>query len=425
MPVDSEHSALAQCLRGGARGEVARLVLTASGGPFRGRSADELAGVTVEQALAHPTWDMGPVVTINSATLVNKGLELIEAHLLFDVPYADIDVVVHPQSIVHSMVTFADGATIAQASPPDMRLPIALALAWPDRLPRRAAGAGLVARPAPGSSSRWTTTRSRRCGWPGRPARPAASCPRCTTRPTRRRSPRSLAGRLSFPGIVQRRRAYPRRRAGPRRTHLRRGRAGRGEVGPGARPGRHRRRLKLSGILLTVLGIVAFAVGLLFSIGFHEAGHFFWARRFGMRVPQFMVGFGPTVFSRQRGETEYGIKAIPLGGYIRIVGMIPPAEEGESKRATRMRSFIAEVRGQSLNDVLPTDGDRVFYAQALVAAGHRDVRRAVPQPVLAVVFFAVVLTGVGTSVVTTTIHTRARLRAAGRRGHGRDVRPPR
>jgi 1-deoxy-D-xylulose-5-phosphate reductoisomerase len=135
VPVDSEHSALAQCLRGGARGEVARLVLTASGGPFRGRAADDLADVTVADALAHPTWDMGPVVTINSATLVNKGLELIEAHLLFDVPYADIDVVVHPQSIVHSMVTFADGATIAQASPPDMRLPIALALAWPDRLP--------------------------------------------------------------------------------------------------------------------------------------------------------------------------------------------------------------------------------------------------------------------------------------------------
>ncbi|MGY1594839.1 1-deoxy-D-xylulose-5-phosphate reductoisomerase [Geodermatophilus sp. SYSU D00708] len=134
VPVDSEHSALAQCLRGGHRSEVARLVLTASGGPFRGRSAAELDGVTPEQALAHPTWTMGPVVTINSATLVNKGLELIEAHLLFDVPYADVDVVVHPQSIVHSMVTFADGATIAQASPPDMRLPIALALAWPDRL---------------------------------------------------------------------------------------------------------------------------------------------------------------------------------------------------------------------------------------------------------------------------------------------------
>jgi 1-deoxy-D-xylulose-5-phosphate reductoisomerase len=135
VPVDSEHSALAQCLRAGSRAEVARLVLTASGGPFRGRTRDQLDGVTVDDALAHPTWDMGPVVTINSATLVNKGLELIEAHLLFGVPYDRIDVVVHPQSIVHSMVTFADGATIAQASPPDMRLPIALALAWPDRLP--------------------------------------------------------------------------------------------------------------------------------------------------------------------------------------------------------------------------------------------------------------------------------------------------
>ncbi len=134
VPVDSEHSALAQCLRGGRADEVATLVLTASGGPFRGRSRAELDGVTVEQALAHPTWAMGPVITINSATLVNKGLEVIEAHLLFDVPYDRIEVVVHPQSVVHSMVTFLDGSTIAQASPPDMTLPIALALGWPDRL---------------------------------------------------------------------------------------------------------------------------------------------------------------------------------------------------------------------------------------------------------------------------------------------------
>lgn len=134
VPVDSEHSALAQCLRGGRAEEVDRLVLTASGGPFRGRRRDELADVTVDDALAHPTWAMGPVVTLNSSTLVNKGLELIEAHLLFGVPYERIDVVVHPQSMVHSMVTFADGATIAQVSPPDMHLPIALALAWPQRI---------------------------------------------------------------------------------------------------------------------------------------------------------------------------------------------------------------------------------------------------------------------------------------------------
>jgi 1-deoxy-D-xylulose-5-phosphate reductoisomerase len=138
VPVDSEHSALAQCLRAGGRSEVRRLLVTASGGPFRGRTRAELAEVTPEQALAHPTWVMGPVVTINSATMVNKALEVLEAHLLFDIPLDAIDVVVHPQSLVHSMVEFADGSTIAQASPPDMRLPIALALGWPDRVPAAA-----------------------------------------------------------------------------------------------------------------------------------------------------------------------------------------------------------------------------------------------------------------------------------------------
>lgn len=140
IPVDSEHSALAQALRAGSHGEVARLVLTASGGPFRGRSSDSLENITPDEALAHPTWQMGQVVTINSATLVNKGLELIEAHLLFDIPYSKIETVVHPQSIVHSLVEFIDGSTIAQASPPSMRIPIAHALAWPDRLDRVAPG---------------------------------------------------------------------------------------------------------------------------------------------------------------------------------------------------------------------------------------------------------------------------------------------
>ena len=133
VPVDSEHSGLAQCLRAGRPDEVARLVVTASGGPFRGRSAADLAAVTPAQALAHPTWAMGPVITINSATLMNKGLEVIEAHLLFGVPYDRIEVVVHPQSIVHAMVEWCDGSTVAQLSMPDMRLPIGLALGWPER----------------------------------------------------------------------------------------------------------------------------------------------------------------------------------------------------------------------------------------------------------------------------------------------------
>jgi 1-deoxy-D-xylulose-5-phosphate reductoisomerase len=139
VPVDSEHSAIAQCLRSGSAAEVDKLILTASGGPFRGRTRAELHDVTPQEALAHPTWDMGVMVTTNSATLVNKGLEVIEAHLLFDVPLDRIDVVVHPQSVVHSMVQFIDGSIIAQASPPDMRLPIALGLGWPDRVPKAAA----------------------------------------------------------------------------------------------------------------------------------------------------------------------------------------------------------------------------------------------------------------------------------------------
>ncbi|HET8614380.1 MAG TPA: 1-deoxy-D-xylulose-5-phosphate reductoisomerase [Actinomycetales bacterium] len=153
VPVDSEHSAIAQCLRAGAGTEVRRLLVTASGGPFRGRTRSELHDVTPEQAMAHPTWAMGPMVTTNSATLVNKGLEVIEAHLLFGVPFERIDVVVHPQSVVHSMVEFVDGSTVAQCSPPDMRLPIAVALGWPDRVP------GAV----PGCD--WTTA----CSWEFQP----------------------------------------------------------------------------------------------------------------------------------------------------------------------------------------------------------------------------------------------------------------
>ena len=133
IPVDSEHSAVHQCLRAGRVGEVARIVLTASGGPFRGRTREQLAGVTIDDALAHPTWSMGPKITVDSSTLMNKGLEVIEANELFGVGFDRIEVVVHPQSVVHSMVEFGDGATIAQLSMPDMRLPIEYALGYPER----------------------------------------------------------------------------------------------------------------------------------------------------------------------------------------------------------------------------------------------------------------------------------------------------
>ena len=185
VAVDSEHSALAQCLRGGSAAEVDRLILTASGGPFRGLSREQMSNVTPDQALAHPTWNMGRVITTNSATLVNKGLELLEAHLLYGVDLDRIDVVVHPQSIVHSMVQFVDGSTLAQCSPPDMKLPIALGLSWPDRLPGRrpavrlAYGSELDLRAA---GQRWHSpllnSPAWRGGWEERLLR-------CTTRRTR------------------------------------------------------------------------------------------------------------------------------------------------------------------------------------------------------------------------------------------------
>jgi 1-deoxy-D-xylulose-5-phosphate reductoisomerase len=202
VPVDSEHSALAQCLRSGSADEVARLVLTASGGPFRGWAADALESVTPEQAGAHPTWSMGPMNTLNSASMVNKGLELIETHLLFGIPYDRIDVVVHPQSIVHSMVTFTDGSTMAQASPPDMKLPIALALGWPARVPGAAAACD------------WTTAST----WEFEPlddtvfpavdlARHAGSVGGCMTAVYNAANEEAAAafldGRISFPAIVR------------------------------------------------------------------------------------------------------------------------------------------------------------------------------------------------------------------------------
>jgi 1-deoxy-D-xylulose-5-phosphate reductoisomerase len=202
VPVDSEHSALAQCLRGGSADEVAALVLTASGGPFRGCSAADLERVTPEQAGAHPTWSMGPMNTLNSASLVNKGLELIETHLLFGIPYDRIEVVVHPQSIVHSMVTFTDGSTIAQASPPDMKLPIALALGWPSRVPGAAPACDFS------TASTWEFEPLDTAVFPAvELARQAGTAGGCLTAVYNAANEEAatafLSGRISFPAIVR------------------------------------------------------------------------------------------------------------------------------------------------------------------------------------------------------------------------------
>ena len=202
VPVDSEHSALAQCLRSGAPEEVARLVLTASGGPFRGWSASQLESVTPQQAGAHPTWNMGPMNTLNSASLVNKGLELIETHLLFGIPYDRIDVVVHPQSIVHSMVTFVDGSTIAQASPPDMKLPISLALGWPQRVPGAASACDFS------TASSWEFEPVDTAVFPAvdlaRQAGEAGGCMTAVYNAANEEAAEAfLAGRIRFPAIVR------------------------------------------------------------------------------------------------------------------------------------------------------------------------------------------------------------------------------
>jgi 1-deoxy-D-xylulose-5-phosphate reductoisomerase len=201
VPVDSEHSTIAQCLRAGRDSEVRRLVLTASGGPFRGWPADRLESVTPAQALAHPTWNMGPLVTVNSATLVNKGLEVIEAHLLFGFSLDRIDVVVHPQSIVHSMVEFSDGATIIQASPPDMRLPISLGMAWPDRVADAAPGLDWSA------AASWTFEPLDDAAFPAVALARAAAAAGGTAPAVYNAANEAcvaafLAGRISFPRIV-------------------------------------------------------------------------------------------------------------------------------------------------------------------------------------------------------------------------------
>ena len=374
MPVDSEHSALAQCLRGGRPEEVRRLVLTASGGPFRGRTREQLTEVTPAEALDHPTWDMGPVVTINSATLVNKGLEVIEAHLLFDIPFDRIEVVVHPTSVVHSMVEFTDGSTLAQASPPTMLIPIALGLAWPDRLPDTAPPVD------------WTRAQT----WEFFPlddeAFPAVRLARDAgerggTAPAVYNAANEVcveafrSGRLAFVDIVD--------------TWPALGQAQSGEASVSGHPVGSEPDLTVDDVLAAdawarstaaataegprpmtaltyTLGVLLFAVGVAASIGLHEMGHLIPGKLFNVKVTQFFVGFGRTVWSRRKGETEYGFKAIPLGGYCKLVGMLPPEPDQDPSKLKDTRTgmfaqLVSDARSAEWEHVDEADHDRLFY----------------------------------------------------------------
>ena len=384
VPVDSEHSALAQCLRGGSPEEVRRLVLTASGGPFRGRSVEELHDVTVDEALAHPTWDMGPVVTINSATLVNKGLEVIEAHLLFGVPIDRIEVVVHPTSVVHSMVEFVDGATLVQASPPTMLIPIALGLNWPDRVPDTAPAVD------------WTRPET----WEFFPldddAFPAVALAKRAatmggTAPAVYNAANEVCveafrqGRLAFTQIVPTVSSVLARHDVPLTPGtsltvedvLAADAWARAEAASGWRVRAGPRGDQRVSSLYYTLGVVIFFAAILISIGLHELGHMIPAKAFGGKVTQYFIGFGPTVWSRKRGETEYGVKAIPLGGYVKIVGMLPPGAEqlgkvtydDQGNQVTKIRKsntglftqLISDARAAEWELITPADEDRLFY----------------------------------------------------------------
>ena len=202
LPVDSEHSALFQCLEGRAPETVDSVVLTASGGPFRGRNRSELEDVTPDDALAHPTWSMGPKITVDSATLANKGLEVIEAHFLFDLPYERIEVVIQPTSVVHALVRLRDGSSLAHVGYPDMRVPISYALTYPDRaavdLPSSTSHPVSCS-----SSSRWTRSRSRCSAWPGSPASEEAATRARSTLRTRSPSPPSSTDACRSSGIPE------------------------------------------------------------------------------------------------------------------------------------------------------------------------------------------------------------------------------
>ncbi len=326
IPVDSEHSALAQLIAGERPGTVDRLVLTASGGPFRGRT--DLDEVSREEALAHPTWDMGGKITIDSATLMNKGLELIEAHHLFGVPYDRIDVVVHPQSIVHAFVHLIDGASLAHLGYPDMRVPIAYALHHPERAEVPVPTLDLVDVGALTFEAPDTETFA--CLRLAREAATAGGTAPCVLNAANEIAVHAfLKGELLLHRHRRGDRVDPARAAGAARAALLRSLPGR-RRGPRDRPG--------GGRVTALSAFLAFA-GFAMLVILHELGHFWAAKSVGMRVEKFSLFFPPTLLSRRRGETEYAIGLIPAGGYVKISGMNPSEELPDE---VRTRAYYAQ-----------------------------------------------------------------------------------
>ena len=289
---------------------------------------------------------MGPVVTINSATLVNKGLEVIEAHLLFGIPFDRIEVVVHPTSVVHSMVEFTDGSTLAQASPPTMLIPIALGLAWPDRVPDTAPAVDWTSRADLGVLPARRRGVPRRTPGPrgGGAGRHRAGGLQRRQRGVRRGVPRRAACRSSTSST-----RWPRCSTAPRRT-LWHGDLTVDDVlaadawARAQTADRSWRNHSMTALTYTARRAAVRSSGVAVSIGLHELGHLIPGKLFNVKVTQFFVGFGRTLWSRQRGETEYGVKAIPLGGYCKLVGMVPPDPDDPDPARPRPQPQHRHVR---------------------------------------------------------------------------------
>ncbi len=382
LPVDSEHSAIFQCLEGRKGEQVDSLVLTASGGPFRGRTRAELADVTPEQALAHPTWTMGPKITVDSATLANKGLELIEAHFLFAVPYERIEVVVHPTSTVHSLVRFRDGATLAHLGHPDMRVPISYALTYPERaatpVPRLDFAQGLELTFEPPDEESFPMLRlAREAGERG------GTFPAVFNAANEVAVAAFLDGGLPFLGIAAVVEAALERADGARARDLAElTEADEQRARPRARGLRYRE-------LVTTLVAIG---GLAFLILVHEAGHFVTALAVRMRPRKFYLGFPPAIIRATRGGVEYGIGLIPLGGYVKIPGMFRPAPgdlgrwfgraEEEAPALRRPIESLADALEQADFVAARSRLDELEAAAAEAELGvtaRRDVERGIPE----------------------------------------------
>ena len=325
IPVDSEHNAIFQCMGGSGAAGVRRVLLTASGGPFLRTAAADLRNVTPEQACAHPRWVMGRKISVDSATLMNKGLELIEACLLFGLPARQVEVVVHPQSIVHSLVEYVDGSMLAQLGNPDMRTPIAHALGWPERIelgcriarhsarrpPRfRSARPGAFPRPGAGAQRRGGRRHGAGGAQRGERNRRRRVSRRALPVPRDRRADRARAGALpGNAGGLRSRHSGCRRLGTPRGADCNR------------RPCRSPCMISTDSPLQFVINLAAFIVAIGVLVAVHEFGHFWVARRLGIRVLRFSIGFGKPLYRRVLGKdpVEFVVAAIPLGGYVKLL----------------------------------------------------------------------------------------------------------